>query len=154
MEGMGFEPRKPGISDPDLHSHMILPLASLLTSHLSIRCPSIQPAASLPSTLRPSSPSSGFHVQGQLPPGGVSSTHCPASVSPPTLAHHSPTLHGLLSCWCPLVDWSFRESEDFVLLALWHTAGAQQVLSVWMGDAWLVELVEWLSGWMFEWKDG
>jgi len=52
------------------------------------------------------------------------------------------------------VDWSFRESEDFVLLALWHTAGAQQVLSVWMGDGWLVELVEWLSGWMFEWKDG
>ena len=111
-------------------------------------------------TLRPSSPSSGFHVQGQLPPGGVSSTHCPAAVSPPTLAHHSPTLHGLLSCWCPLVDWSFRESEDFVLLALchvlrtWHTAGAQRVLSVWMDDGWLVELVEWLSGWMFGWKDG
>ena len=80
-------------------------------------------------------------------------------VSAPTLAHHSPALQSLLSRQCPLGDWNFRESEEFVLLVLchisrtWRTAGAPQVLSVWMDDGWLVELVEWLSGWTAGWLD-
>ena len=80
-------------------------------------------------------------------------------VSAPTLAHHSPALQSLLSRQCPLGDWNFRESEEFVLLVLchisrtWRPAGAPQVLSVWMDDGWLVELVEWLSGWTAGWLD-
>lgn len=116
--------------------------------------------------LRPSSPSSGFHVQGQLTPGGVSSTHCPTAVSPCPLWLTTPqpskacfhvgvllrtgASRGVRSLCCLFAVTSpgpgTQLAPNKYSLFGWMTAGWLSWLNGSVGGQ--------LGGWMFGWKDG
>lgn len=116
--------------------------------------------------LRPSSPSSGLHVQGQLAPGGVSSTRCPpaASLRPLWLTTPQPSK---VCCHVSVLLWTGASGRVRSLCCLFSVTspgpGAQLAphkysLFGWMMAGWL----SWLNGsvggqlggWMFGWKDG